>query len=155
MKSTAPMSPDQCKNTTELLAWRAHQILQIETFVPKSFQSQGRDAVEKQYQQRLLQLEGKNVTMVQTQTQEVPQYLMNIDACQDEKELQAWRDHQVAQIKKYVPKDYQHFSLQTTAQKYKKQLAKLQAQSSNHSITETEKPDASSDNSVTEDKKQG
>mmetsp|Transcript_90718 Transcript_90718/g.194579 ORF Transcript_90718/g.194579 Transcript_90718/m.194579 type:complete len:582 (-) Transcript_90718:208-1953(-) len=142
MKSTAlaPMSPDQCKNETELRAWRSHQFEQIETFVPKSFQSQGRDAVEKQYQQRLLQLQGKNATMAQTQTQQLPQFLMSAAACKNTTELKAWYDHQIAVLKKNVPKEYQHFPLQAVEQQYKTQLAKLQAQNSNATNQEAQKP---------------
>lgn len=56
-QSNGPQTADQCKNKTELRAWREQAEARITHFTPKAFQQMPLADIEKQYQQQLAKLE--------------------------------------------------------------------------------------------------
>mmetsp|Transcript_29178 Transcript_29178/g.60626 ORF Transcript_29178/g.60626 Transcript_29178/m.60626 type:complete len:190 (-) Transcript_29178:9-578(-) len=56
-QSNGPQTADQCKNKTELRAWREQEEARITHFIPMAYQQMPLAGIERQYQQQLAKLE--------------------------------------------------------------------------------------------------
>jgi hypothetical protein len=136
--------------------WRKKNEDAIKKYVPKDYQHFALAAIEKKCKQELARIEAAKIaknatkatknstnttntsaratllsTLQTTDESELavltPIMLAKVASCSTKKCLEEWRNASIANIKKFVPKDYQRFPLASIEKEYKKNLARVEA----------------------------
>eukprot|EP00928_Gymnodinium_smaydae_P030825 TRINITY_DN227_c1_g3_i1.p1 TRINITY_DN227_c1_g3~~TRINITY_DN227_c1_g3_i1.p1 ORF type:complete len:254 (-),score=47.32 TRINITY_DN227_c1_g3_i1:172-903(-) len=164
-------SASDCNTTKELDAWRKDQESNLK-YVPEAYRHFPMDRIEKEYKKNLARIEAaSNETKADSAEQAsteagtpadsvaepTPLFAVSLagaDACNTTKELDAWRKEQEGHLK-YVPEAYRHFPMDAIKKAYKKNLARIEAASSNETKVDTADPDVASVETQPESEHQG
>jgi Zn ribbon nucleic-acid-binding protein len=130
MAEAAECSTEKC-----LKAWRDNQEVVIKSTVPKAYQRCSSVSIEKEYEKNLARVKRSNASTAAATAPAVPTMdfsalippiaMAQAAACSTKECLKAWRDKQEVQIKSTVPKDVQHFALDSVEKEYEKNLARI------------------------------
>merc|ERR1712151_895817 len=141
-----------CSTDTCVKEWYKEKEADVKKFVPKDYQHFQLKAIEKEYKENLARIAKKNnstnginaapttvppTTMPPTTTQALPaspievfaamppMILAEVTSCSTDTCVKEWYKANEADVKKFVPKDYQHFQLKALEKEYNKNLARI------------------------------
>jgi hypothetical protein len=130
MAEAAGCSTEKC-----LKAWRDNQEAVIKSTFPKAYQRCSSVSIEKEYEKNLARVKRSNASTAAATAPAVPTMdlsalippiaMAEAAACSTEECLKAWRDKQEVQIKSNVPKDVQHFALDSVEKVYERNLSRI------------------------------
>jgi Na+-translocating ferredoxin:NAD+ oxidoreductase RnfG subunit len=127
--------------------WYKAKKAHIKKFVPKDYQHFQLKTIEKEYKENLARIATKNnstnsknaapTTVPPTTAQALPaspieffaamppMILAEVTSCSTDTCVKEWYKANEADVKKFVPKDYQHFQLKALEKEYNKNLARI------------------------------
>ncbi|CAE8619440.1 unnamed protein product [Polarella glacialis] len=143
-----PHDAKDCKTVEELKAWKDGQVATTKEWIPKMFQKQPLDSIEKDYKSNMDRIENGTPLKIDPNAQGAqgsPSFLAaatppaqsdpapavveckQASECETKAQLTAWKKKQIDQLDKYVPKAYQKYSLAPIEAEYKKQLLRIES----------------------------
>jgi hypothetical protein len=132
MAEAAECSTEKC-----LQVWRDNQEAVIKSTLPKAYQRCSSVSIEKEYEKNLARVKHSNATTAATTAPAIPTMdlatlippiaMAEAAACSTEECLKAWRVKQEIQIKSTIPKDVQHFALDSVEKEYERNLRFVRA----------------------------
>jgi hypothetical protein len=136
-----------CSTDTCVKEWYKAKKAHIKKFVPKDYQHFQLKTIEKEYKENLARIATKNnstnstnaapTKVPPTTTQALPaspievfaamppMILAEVTSCSTDTCVKEWYKEKKADVKKFVPKDYQHFQLKALEKEYNKNLARI------------------------------
>jgi hypothetical protein len=123
-------SARDAKNRNQLDSWKTHEDLNVKKYVPNEYQHYAFADVEKDYAERLHQLENdtaahSTLDLYAVAPSESGIYLFSAKDAKNSHQLESWRTHEDQKVKKYVPSEYRHYAFADIKKDYTTRLQQL------------------------------